>query len=138
MDKLANCLKCGRVFKSDGYLSICPECMGRDYGEFDEIRDYIRTHPNAKLLDLSKDLDVPVATIKRYLKEERLEIVDDKNTFLQCEKCNTPIKSGMYCDECAKIVQKEKGAMRPPSNDEDIFKKNEKSGPTTIKFSQKK
>jgi hypothetical protein len=53
------------------------------------------------------------ATIKRYLKEERLEIVDDKNTFLLCEKCNTPIKSGMYCDECAKIVQKEKSAMRP-------------------------
>jgi len=81
---------------------MCPLCYQKDKNDFERIRQYLREHPHAKVFQVSTDLELPVSQIKRYLREERLEIVEKDNLFLKCEACGKSIRSGVYCDECSR------------------------------------
>jgi len=102
MGKIINCSRCGRFFESDGWTVLCMECIEQDERDFRRIREYLYEKPGAKIFEVSIELDVPVAKIKRYLREDRLEIIEKNNIFLKCEACGKPICSGIYCDDCAK------------------------------------
>jgi len=102
MAKVDVCSRCGRLFEVTGIRSLCPECYIRDERDFEKIREYLYEHPGAKVFEVSENLGVPVPQIKRYLREERLEIIEDNNLFLKCESCGKPIRSGILCDTCKK------------------------------------
>ena len=102
MNNAIVCAICGRVFETAGFRTVCPDCFERDMKVFDTIRDYLYVHPRAKVFEVSTNLDIPVPTIKRYLREGRLEIIEKENYFLRCEKCGKPICSGTLCDDCQK------------------------------------
>jgi len=97
-----NCTKCGRFFESNGFITLCPVCYKKDQDDFERIRQYLYEHPHAKVFQVSTDLELPVSQIKRYLREERLEILEKDNLFLKCEACGKSIRSGVYCDECSR------------------------------------
>ncbi len=97
---MVNCERCGKMFGSNGFYNVCELCTKRDEQDFLKIKEYLTEHPGAKLFDVVSDLNVAVRKIKRYLRENRLEIIESNNHFLFCEMCGKPIRSGQLCDNC--------------------------------------
>jgi predicted amidophosphoribosyltransferase len=102
MAKIVNCTRCGRFFESDGWHNTCFTCIERDEKDFRRIREYLYVNPGSRVFEISNKLDISVGKIKRYLREGRLEIIEENNLFLKCERCGRPICSGAYCEDCAK------------------------------------
>lgn len=100
--EMINCERCGKVFNTTGFFKLCSVCTEIDEQDFSKIKDYLNAHPCAKIYDVAFDLDISVKKIKRYLRENRLEILEIDNHFLFCEMCGKPIRSGQYCDNCYK------------------------------------
>ncbi len=107
---LRNCTKCGRVFSYNG-IPICARCSNNDEEEFKRVKDYLYDNPGATVMEVSQETDVTEKQILRYLREGRIEIRDDSNLFLDCERCGKPIKSGRFCDVCVIEMQREFGAV---------------------------
>jgi len=102
MPDVRNCRKCGRIFNYLGGPPICPACKQQEEEIFKKIKEYLYDNPGASVTQVSKDLDVSIELIKRFLKEGRLEIVGEegRNLLLECEICGKAINSGRYCKEC--------------------------------------
>ncbi|HHW68303.1 MAG: hypothetical protein PWP07_852 [Epulopiscium sp.] len=100
--KTVSCARCGKLYEYNGISDYCPICMQYDEAIFQKIKEYLNEHPKATVIQVATDLDIPVKMIKKYLREGRLEIVEAENFFLNCEKCGAPIKTGRYCDKCAR------------------------------------
>lgn len=100
MAEMISCKICGRFFEPNSFLNICSICKTRDDEIYGKLRDYLIQNPRSKIYDVSKLLDIPVYHIRRYLREERLEIVEKDNSFLTCEKCGKPLRSGRFCNDC--------------------------------------
>lgn len=105
------CQRCHRIFQKIGNEEVCPTCAPIDEEEFHRIKEYISEHQGASSSEVVQVLGVSLNQIKRYLKEERLEIRGDNKGFIRCESCGKPLNSGRLCDSCYKEAQsaKEKG-----------------------------
>jgi len=105
MPDVRNCRKCGKIFNYIGGAPICPACREKEEENFQRIKKYLYENPGASLTQVSTELDVSIETIKRFLREGRLEIAnDDGNLLLECENCGKAIKTGRYCPECERIL----------------------------------
>lgn len=101
MAEMKSCNICGRFFELEGAVSdTCPICRKYYEDNYNKLREYLFLHPKATIFEVSTTLDIPLKVIKRYLREERLEIVEHVNTFLLCEQCKKPLRSGMLCKSC--------------------------------------
>jgi flagellar operon protein (TIGR03826 family) len=101
MADVRNCKKCGKIFSYLAGAPICQECKQVDEEDFKKVKDYLYRNPGSNLTQVSIELEISLEKIRRFLKEGRLEIVDeDGNMFLECEACGKSIKSGRYCSEC--------------------------------------
>jgi Zn finger protein HypA/HybF involved in hydrogenase expression len=110
------CARCHRYFEKVAFEAVCPRCFPIEEQEFARIKEYLSLHPGASTNEVMRDLNVDLKSIKRYLKEERLEIVGDNKGFIKCELCGKAINSGRFCDGCYKEGQalrhKEEGAVK--------------------------
>lgn len=100
MPDLRNCRRCGKMYN---YLSgppICIDCKNADEEIFKKVKEYLYDKPGSTLSQVATDLDVSVEKIKMFLKEGRLEITDDSNIILECERCGKSVKTGRFCKEC--------------------------------------
>lgn len=95
------CSICGgvMVFRGVGEYE-CEDCHYRDYDDYGKVRRYIEKHRGATAGDVEKDTGVSQKTIRKLLREERIEVAADSKTFLRCEICGAQIRSGMYCQKC--------------------------------------
>lgn len=107
---LRNCTKCGRVFSYNG-VPICSRCSNTDEEDFKRVKEYLYDNPGATVMEVSEETGVSEKQILRYLRESRIEIRDENNIFLDCERCGKPIKSGRFCDTCVGELQKEFGSV---------------------------
>lgn len=101
MKKRINCSMCGRFFESNGFSTLCTECFKQDMETFDKIREYLYENPRAHMFEVATNLSISISTIKRYLREGRLEIVEENNLFLKCKICGSSIRAGHYCESCS-------------------------------------
>jgi len=115
MQELRNCERCGKLYRSNGFYKLCPSCWEFDEFDFRRIKEYLSNHPGAKIFEVSTALDISVGKIKRYLRESRLEIIEKENRFLFCDKCGKSIRTGKYCDECYRSMQKTLTVIYPGS-----------------------
>lgn len=102
-----NCGRCGKLVISET-SSICPDCIDAEEREFNTIKEYLNENPLATVFQVSVSLNVPIRNIKRYLRENKLEVIErgnQKNDFLRCLKCGEPIHCGCYCTKCATSIQ---------------------------------
>ena len=130
---IRNCRRCGRIYKYDGF-PICPNCRMEDEKDFDKVKEYLDEYPMATVNDVSKDTEVPVSKIMDFLRQGRLELTDENNIFLECEKCGKPIKTGRFCDKCAfELEQEMKGAVVQPKKPE-IKKEPKNYGKEELRF----
>lgn len=95
------CEKCGgvMVFKGVGEYQ-CENCGELAYDDYGKVRAYIETHKGATASQVEEAVGVSQKTIRRLLREGRLEVTEDSRMFLRCEVCDKSIRSGRFCPEC--------------------------------------
>lgn len=106
---LVNCSKCGRLFGTENDdETLCLRCKEDGYeSDFKKVREYLYANPGADIEEVAEATEVERARIMRYLREERIEIVDEENALLHCSRCGKSIKTGRYCASCEADVKKE-------------------------------
>ena len=97
----SNCKKCGgvMVFKGVGEYQ-CEDCHALDWDDYGKVRNYIEKHKGATAAEIEGAIGVPQRTIRRLLKDARIEIADGSKVFLKCEVCGAQIRSGRFCTAC--------------------------------------
>jgi len=87
------------VFKGVGEYH-CEDCDAVEYDDYGKVRLYIEENRGATAAEIESAVGVPQRTIRRLLKDGRLEISEGSNVYLRCELCGKQIRSGQYCPEC--------------------------------------
>lgn len=83
----------------------CSKCGTLMYDDFGKVRNYLEEHRGATQNEVSRETGVSTDVIRHLLREERIEIALNSGVYLQCEICKAPIRSGRYCEACAKKVE---------------------------------
>jgi hypothetical protein len=79
------CPRCGNMFCYSGIgPHLCTKCKELDEEEFNAVKDYVYSNPNATIMEVSKETGVRVIRIKNYLRDGRLMIPDTSPIFLNC------------------------------------------------------
>lgn len=97
---IRNCRGCGRIFNYVAGPFLCQVCREKMEVKFQEVKEYIRSHPGVGIREVSDACDVEVSQIQQWLREERLEVTENSAIFLSCEVCGANIRSGRYCEKC--------------------------------------
>ena len=112
------CEVCGGVmiFKGVGEYH-CEDCGAVAYDDYGKVRLYIEEHKGATAAQIESMTGVSQRTIRKLLKEGRLEVTENSRTFLACEVCGKAIRSGRYCPECEinvhrRMEQKQREALQ--------------------------
>ena len=92
-----NCKGCSRLFNYLGGQQLCPDCIKALDVKFDEVREYVYDHPGAGMQQVAEEMDVSVAQIKRWIREERLSFSEESQVGLECEGCGKMIRTGRFC-----------------------------------------
>ncbi len=95
------CKECGgvMVFKGVGEYH-CEDCGAVDFDDYGKVRGYIEDHKGATAAQIEEAVGVPQRTIRRLLKDGKLEIAEGSKVYMRCELCGKQIRSGQYCPEC--------------------------------------
>ncbi|SHK14294.1 flagellar operon protein TIGR03826 [Anaerobranca californiensis DSM 14826] len=121
---IRNCPKCGKLFQRLR-RDICPTCAQQEDKEYEIVRDYIYDNPKSDVQTVSEETGVPVETILKFLRENRLINVSEA-LVLDCENCGAPISSGRFCKECGEKLEKEFSSLTKKEK-EDTPKDNQKA-----------
>jgi flagellar operon protein (TIGR03826 family) len=95
-----NCKGCGRLFNYMSGPPICPACAAALDSKFEVVKEYVYDHPRCGIQEVSEEMDVSIAQIKQWIREERLAFAEDSMIGLECESCGVTIKTGRYCKSC--------------------------------------
>lgn len=101
-----NCSRCGKIYAYDGF-NICIQCRREDEEDFKKIKEYIDKNPGANVSEVSEKTGIDSKKIIKFLRQGRLEIKDEHNLLLKCERCGDSIKTGRFCERCTAEMQKE-------------------------------
>ena len=95
------CKECGGVmiFKGVGEYR-CEDCNAVDYDDYGKVRLYIEANRGATAAEIEGAVGVSQRTIRRLLKDGRIEIAEGSNVYLRCELCGKQIRSGQFCPDC--------------------------------------
>ena len=115
---LINCEKCGRAFNNDG-KKMCRRCRSDSDDNYKIVKEYVYDNPGATIVEVHEATGVSEKEILLYLREGRLEITDETNFILDCQRCGVGIKSGKYCDKCSHEMATElRSAITPKKKEE--------------------
>lgn len=103
---IRNCSNCGRVYVYNSF-NVCPRCRKHEEKDFQKVKKYIDENQDANTSEVSEETEVPVRKIIDFLKEGRLEIKNEDNAILSCEKCGKSIRTGRFCDKCILDMDRE-------------------------------
>lgn len=97
---IRNCKSCGKMFSYAMGPIICPDCMTAQEQLFQAAKAYVQDHPGCDIQELSENVEVEVAQVRQWIREERLQFSDDSPIRIACESCGAMIRSGRFCDAC--------------------------------------
>lgn len=118
-----NCKSCGKLFNYIGGEQLCSGCAKVLDDKFDEVKKYIYDHPGAGIQEVSTEMEVSVAQIRKWLKEERLSFSENSDIALNCERCGARILTGRFCKVCKDGMTKDFGALYQKAPGQKIEKK---------------
>lgn len=87
-------------------MPICPACKEKLEQKFQNVKKYIREHPQADIKEVAEECEVEVGQIQQWIREERLEFTSDSPVKLPCESCGEMIRSGRFCEKCKNSMAK--------------------------------
>jgi len=95
---LRNCIECNQIFVHP-VNKLCPECTKKRNEMFEKVKEYIRTHPNARIHEVVVETGVHFDLVKEFIDEGRLKIVPIDVEF-RCQICGTKLSAGRICNQC--------------------------------------
>lgn len=101
-----NCVECGKIYSYDGF-NTCQQCRRNEEKEFQKVKDYIWENSGAGILEVSEETEIPTKKIIEFLRRGRLEIKDQSNIILPCEKCGESIQTGRFCKKCTVEMERD-------------------------------
>lgn len=128
------CKVCGRFFEAEYVSDICLPCKTMDEQTYESVRKYLLAKPRASIFEVTSELKIPVKTIRRFLREDRLEIVESGNGFLKCDACGTSIHSGCLCKPCKQGKLFKSDAAQTPGENTDASDSVSITNKKSIKF----
>ncbi len=122
--EVRNCRGCGRLYNYIGgsYKNLCPDCINKMEDKFNEVKQYIEENKNATMPVVSKECDVRIDQIEKWVREERLAFSEDSPMGIACESCGVTIKSGRFCPACKSKMTNQLNSMY--SNNQPTVQKN--------------
>lgn len=97
---LTNCKRCGTLIPSVG-TRLCPDCLQAEDEEYHRLREYVRKHPEAPVMQVSKETGVPVARIYDLVRKGKLVAISPESDLaVECVGCGRRIVSGRLCQRC--------------------------------------
>lgn len=109
--EIRNCKKCGRIYNYFVGPNLCPRCMQEQEEKFQSVKQYIYDNPGAGVAEVAEAMDVTVAQIRQWVREERLEFAEGSITDIVCESCGKTILSGRYCSQCKEAMVRNLGSI---------------------------
>lgn len=97
---IRNCRLCGKIFTYVAGPAICQDCVKSQEAKFTEVNDYIRENPGVTIPQVSEHCDCDPNLIRKWLREDRIQLSEDSAITLSCESCGKSIRSGRFCDAC--------------------------------------
>ena len=101
------CKGCKKMFQYITGVELCPRCKQIEEEHFQKVKEYLREHPGESLYEVSKQTEVSVARIEKFLRQGRLQVTADSPIELTCERCGSRIVTGKYCNECKATITRE-------------------------------
>ncbi len=98
---IRNCKLCGNLFEYEGQ-PICPACNKKTEDKFADVKQYIYDNPACTLAKVAEANEIPVQMIKKWVREERLQLSENSELKIHCEKCGAQILTGRFCKDCKK------------------------------------
>jgi hypothetical protein len=98
--EVRNCKGCGKLFNHLSGPPLCATCLQALDLKFEEVKEYVYDHPRVGMQEVSEEMNVPIAQIKQWIREERLSFAEDSMIGLECEGCGITIKTGRFCKAC--------------------------------------
>jgi flagellar operon protein (TIGR03826 family) len=120
MANLRNCPKCGMIFPYQG-RNLCKNCLEEEEKEFEKVREYVRKHRGASVIEVSEATEVEEETIVQFLRDGRLESRGLAASIF-CERCGRTISSGRLCEQCVKEVDAQIKGLVPQKRSEPEIK----------------
>lgn len=107
--EIKNCKLCGRIYNYVLGPNLCPACKKKQDDKFHEVKQFIYDNPGVGVGTVAEEMDVSVAQIRQWVREERLQFAEGSVTDITCESCGQPINTGRYCARCKEHMVKELG-----------------------------
>lgn len=109
--KPSNCRKCGKLFiKTVG--DICPECIKKEQETLQNVIEYCQFKDVVTLDEISKDLEVPVSKLEKFLLDRKLVQIMDK-LEITCKNCGKVFRietlGTLYCPNCRPLMENKLG-----------------------------
>lgn len=101
-----NCSRCGQIYAYDGF-NICIRCRQEDEKDFKKVKEYLDEYPGSNIAQVEEGTGVSSKKIIEFLRQGRLEVEDETNILLTCERCGKSIKTGRFCDKCKLEMERE-------------------------------
>lgn len=103
---LKTCQNCHRLFTSVSGSFMCPNCSALVEDKFKEVKQFIRSNPEATSYQVSEACDVSLQQVREWIKEERIEYRQQSAKIgIECEKCGVTITSGRLCEKCKREAE---------------------------------
>lgn len=101
---------------------LCEKCFREEEKTFNSVRDFFNQNPETSSLEASQAIGIDVKRVEQYIESGRLEHFGVK-VIHQCQTCSKMIKTGVICDECSKVIQKQVSALKKDIEDAEEAKK---------------
>jgi uncharacterized protein (UPF0212 family) len=102
--EVKNCRECTRLFNYIGGARLCPECKVKFEEKFAEVKRFVEDNRNVSVQRVSEEMDVSVAQINQWVREERLIFAEGSVAMIYCDGCGTAIRTGRFCDACKRTM----------------------------------
>ena len=99
------CRYCRRLSVIDE-AEVCKDCVDSQEDKYHSVKDYLYDNKGATVSMVSDNCGVRTGTVMRWLREERIEVLENSKVKLRCARCDAEILSGSFCKDCKPIVER--------------------------------
>ncbi len=121
------CKRCGSPLQYDALGEYqCRNCGRKELDDYGKVRAYLDENGSSPARIIEDETGVPGIIIRELLEHGKIEVSGDES-FLKCQICGRPIRSGRICTSCASgNINGLKGAFSRSHVGEEVIKKEER------------